>query len=201
MMFSLYGVKVEITFLFVAFIAFVLSLKAPSNVLITVLSSIIHELGHLIMMLIVGNKPKKVRFELTGINIIRNQEIGISNKNEILISLGGPFANAIAFVICCICLSFYNNDLIITIACINLILMTFNLFPIKRLDGGTALYYLLIQRFDISLSSKILQITSILFIILIFIWGIYVFIASNYNISMIIIAIFLTLSLFSDNEC
>ena len=84
MIFNIFGIKVDITFLFVAFIAFVLSLKLPSNLLITVVSSLIHECGHLIMMLLLGNKPKKVKFELTGINIIRNQEIRVSNKNEIL---------------------------------------------------------------------------------------------------------------------
>ncbi len=200
MFFKIFGIKVEITFLFSAFIAFVVSLKAPSNLLITIVSSLIHESGHLIMMLVSGNKPTIVRFELTGINIIRNQDMRISNKNEILISLGGPLVNAVIFVICCICLCFYNCNAILTFACINLILMTFNLLPIKRLDGGSALYYLLIQKFDISFSSKIIQITSIFFISIIFIWGIYVFIASKYNISIIIIAIFLTLSLFSDNE-
>ncbi len=200
MIFNIFGIKVEITFLFVAFIAFVLSLKSPSNLLITVVSSLIHESGHLIMMLVLGNKPQKVRFELTGINIIRNQEIRISNKNEIYISLGGPLANAIILLMCCIYLSFYDGNFILTLACINLILMLFNLLPVKGLDGGNSLYYLLIQKFDISFSSKVLHIISVLFIGLIFIWGIYVLISSRYNISIIIIAIFLTLSLFSNNE-
>ena len=47
MVFNLKGVKVEITFFFVAFISFVISLEVPSNVLVTVLSSMFHELGHL----------------------------------------------------------------------------------------------------------------------------------------------------------
>ena len=200
MIFYICGIKIEITFLFVAFIAFILSLKAPSNVLTTIISSLIHETGHLIMMLVIGNKPEKVRFELTGINIIRKQEMKVSNKNEILISLGGPVANAFVFILCCIFLYFYSNNTVLTIACINLILMTFNLLPVKRLDGGNALYSLLIQKFDLIFSLKILQTTSIIFISLIYIWGIYAFIASKYNISIIIIAIFLTLSLFNNNE-
>ncbi len=200
MFFKIFGIKVQITFLFVAFIAFVVSLKAPSNLLITIVSSLIHESGHLIMMLASGNKPKIVRFELTGINIIRNQDIRVSNKNEILISLGGPLVNALVFVVCCVCLCFYNHESVMTFACINLILMTFNLLPVKRLDGGNVLYYLLTKKFDISLSAKILNITSVLFISLIFIWGIYVLVSTRYNISIIIIAIFLTLSLFGDKE-
>lgn len=200
MIITLFGIKVEITFLFVAFVAFIISLKAPSNVFITILSSLFHEIGHLLMMLIVGNKPKKIRFEITGINIIRNNT-DISTKNEILIALGGPLANAFVLIVCCLILSFYNTEMILLIACTNLILMAFNLLPIKRLDGGIAFYYILSQRFQMIVCSKILKITSLIFISLIYVWGIYIFIASNFNISMIIIAIFLTLSLFGDNEC
>ncbi len=196
---TLYGIKVEITFLFVAFIAFIISLKAPSNVFITVLSSLLHEIGHLIMMLLIGKKPKKIRFELTGINIIRDNS-NISIKNEIFIALGGPLANAFVVVICCIALCLYNNETILVFACVNLILMTFNLLPIKRLDGGIALYYILSQKLQMELCNNIIKITSLFFIIVIYIWGIYIFVSSNYNISMIIVAIFLTLSWFTDNE-
>lgn len=200
MVFKVFGIKVEITFLFAAFVAFVLSLKAPSNLLITIASSLIHESGHLIMLLVSGNKPEIVRFELTGINIIRNQEIRVSHKNEIFISLGGPLVNGFVFFACCICLCFYNYDAVMTFACINLILMTFNLLPVKRLDGGNILYFLLSQKYEIFFSCKILNITSVVFITLIFIWGIYVLVLTGYNISIIIIAIFLTLSLFGDKE-
>ncbi len=200
MIFTIFGIKIEITFLFVAFIAFIISLKAPSNMFVTIFSSLLHEIGHLIMMLIVGNKPKKIRFELTGINIIRNNS-NISIKNEVFIALGGPLVNAFILFICCLILCFYNNETVLLFACINLILMSFNLLPIKRLDGGITLYYILSQKLQIEICNKVLKITSLIFIALIYAWGIYIFICSNYNISMLIIAIFLTLSLFNDNEC
>ena len=84
-----------VTFWNTAFISFVISLEVPSNVLLTILSSMFHEFGHLFTMISLDNKPLKVRFELTGINIIRNQETVISVKNEIFISLGGPIINAL----------------------------------------------------------------------------------------------------------
>ena len=200
MIVNIKGIKVEITFLFVAFISFVISLDAPSNVLITILSSMLHETGHLFTMISLGNKPKKIRFELTGINIIRNQEIVISTKNEILISLGGPLINALMTVVSCIVLVFYNNEKVLAFACINLILMTFNLLPVKKLDGGGILYFLLSTKFDFMLCSKVLNVTSLCFISLIFAWGIYIFVASSYNFSLIIIAVFLFISYFNDNE-
>ncbi len=200
MIISIFGIDVEITFWFVAFIAIVLSLNAPVNLLITIISSIIHEIGHLTMMLITDNKPQKVKFEIVGINIVRNQEINISIKNEILIALGGPIFNGVALLICSVVLCFYNSEMAMTIACINLILMTFNLLPIKRLDGGMALFFVLSQKFTSNISSKIVKVTSVIFIIPIYIWGLYVLVSTKYNISLIIIAIFLTISLFCDNE-
>lgn len=200
MVFNICNVRVEITFFFVAFLTFVLSLKAPSNVLITILSSLLHEAGHFAVMLMVGNKPKSVKFEMVGMNIIRQENVKISTKSEIAISLGGPLVNFIIVILSCGVLCFYESRFILTCACINLILMTFNLLPIKSLDGGATLYFILLQYFESSISGRILKITSAIFIILIYLWAIYVFISTQYNISLIIIAILLTISLFQNNE-
>lgn len=200
MIFNIFGVKVEITFWFVAFVTFIISLNVPSNVIITMLCSLLHEIGHLLSMSSIGNKPQEVRFELTGMNIIRQQDFKISTKNEILIALGGPIINFICFLLSVIILCVYKNENILTFGCINLILMIFNLLPIKKLDGGMALYYILSQKYDNVICAKVLKVTSVFFIVLIYIWGIYAFVSSGYNISLIIIAIFLTLSMFSCNE-
>ena len=167
MIFNVFGIKIEITFWFIALITFIVSLNVPSNVLITVFSSLLHETGHLLIMTSVGNKPQAVRFEITGMNIIRQPDLKISTKNEILIALGGPFINLICFLISVVTLCIYNNENILTFGCINLILMIFNLLPIIRLDGGLALYYVLLQKHDNITCSKILKITSVIFITII----------------------------------
>ena len=200
MTFKICGIKFEITFLFVAFLTYIVSLKAPANVLVTVVSSLFHELGHLSLMILVGNKPKKVKFELVGMNIIRQENFKVSAKREVAISLGGPIMNFVLVIISCTFLCFYESYLVMTCACINLILMTFNLLPIKSLDGGTILYFLLSQHFESSTCRRILKIISILFITIIYLWAVYVFVVSGYNFSLIIIAIFLTISLFQDND-
>lgn len=200
MKFRFNEIDFEITFLFVALITFIITMNAPANVIITIASSLLHETGHLLTMLAVGNKPQAVCLEVTGINIKRAQSIKISTKNELAIALGGPLANAVMFIICSFAICFYQSEILLTVACINLILMTFNLLPVKRLDGGMALYFLLSRKFDAEICSKILKITSIIFIALIYVWGIYVFVSSKYNFSVLIIAIFLTLSMFGGNE-
>ena len=69
MAFKIKGITVEITFYFAALIAFMLSMRAPADVLIAVFSSIFHETGHLAAMFWVGNSTQAVRFELIGMNI------------------------------------------------------------------------------------------------------------------------------------
>ncbi len=190
----------EVTFLFVAMVTFIITLQAPSNVIITVLSSLLHEMGHLSAMCISGNKPEEVRLEITGITIRRAQSIKVSIKNELLIALGGPLVNGLVFLLFCLLYCCWEKDFFITVAGINLILMTFNMLPVRGLDGGMALYFFLCKGLSVNLCNKILKITSWIFILLIFSWGVYVFISSEYNFSVIIIAIFLTLSTFSGNE-
>lgn len=200
MKFRLFGIDFEITFLFTALITFVIAMNSPFNVIITIISSLLHETGHLVMMCSLNNYPQCVRFEITGMNIKRQPSVKISTKNEIFIAFGGPLINAVVLLVSCVLLCFFESEKILTIACVNLILMTFNLLPVKRLDGGMALYFLLTKKFNTDICSKILIITSIIFIFLIYIWGIYVFVSTNYNITVLIIAIFLTLSMFSSNE-
>lgn len=200
MKFRLFGIDFEITFLFTALIAFVIAINSPFNVLATILSSLLHETGHLVVMCSLNNYPQCVRLEFTGMNIKRQPSVKISTKNEIFIAFGGSLINAVVLLVSCVLLCFFESEKILTIACVNLILMTFNLLPVKRLDGGMALYFLLTKKFNTDICSKILIITSIIFIFLIYIWGIYVFVSTNYNITVLIIAIFLTLSMFSSNE-
>ncbi len=200
MTFKLCGIKIEVTFLFVAFLTFIISLNAPANLLITVASSLLHEAGHLSMLILLNNKPQAVKFEIVGMNIIRKQDLKISRKEEIAISLGGPLMNFVVVVASCLLLTFYNNQHVLTCACINLILMTFNLLPIKMLDGGAILYFVLSAHFNSLLCRKILKVTSVIFIFIIYLWAFYVFVVTKYNISLIIIAIFLTISLFQEND-
>ena len=200
MKFKISEIDCEITFLFVAVLAFVSVADATTNILLTLLASLIHECGHLVAMIIMGNKPQKVVFELGGINIVKQSKTFLSLNKEIIIALSGPLVNFIALVLSCSIFAFFNNEKILTFTSVNLILMVFNLLPIKSLDGGRALFYYLSKKHSISTCRKVLISLSIFFISLTFIWGIYILIYTRYNFSLIIIAIFLTISLVKDNE-
>lgn len=200
MRFSVFGIPVLVTWHFLALITFMLSLQTE-NVLYAVLFSLFHEIGHLAAMTAVGNVPQSVSFELTGINIKRTLETGVSLAKEIVIAIAGPFANLIFFVF--LMLIYLQNGSVkcFNASCVNLILMTFNLLPVKGLDGGKVLYYFVSKFFSFKTANIILRCSSAVFILFMLLYGGYLLYITRSNFTMLIIALMLTLTMFSKEEC
>lgn len=200
MRFCVCGVPVCVTWHFLALITFMLSLHTE-NVLYAVLFSLFHEMGHITAMTALGNAPLSVSLELTGINIRRRQETGISLIREIIIALAGPFINLILFVFLMLIYLQNGSNKCFNAACVNLILMTFNLLPVKGLDGGKALYFFISKIFSYKTAEKVLYCTSAISILLLLFYGCYVLYITRRNFTMLIIALMLTLTMFSKEEC
>lgn len=200
MTFKISTVTVRITWHFLAVITFMLSLQT-GTVLYAVLFSMLHELGHLACMLALGNKPQCVSFELTGINIIRNDSTTVSLTQEIFTAVSGPLVNLILFLLFALLWGKTGEEKFLSMASVNLILMTFNLLPIKGLDGGKVLYYFISKFISFKAAKTVLTVSSVVFVILMFSYGIYVLYLTRYNFSMLIIALMLSLSIFSKEEC
>ncbi len=107
---------------------------------------IIHELGHVLMGLILGLKPEKIELMPFGLSVAfkletkdYNTKIKSANLLEvkkIAIALAGPITNLIIILLFLyIPLSFTKDNIIYA----NLLIMIFNLLPIFPLDGGRAL--------------------------------------------------------------
>lgn len=171
------------------------------NVLYAVVFSLLHETGHIAAMTALGNAPLSVSLELTGINIRRRQETGISLIREIIIALAGPFANLILFVF--LMLIYLQNGSVkcFNASCVNLILMIFNLLPVKGLDGGKVLYYFASKFFSFKTANIILRCSSAVFILFMLLYGGYLLYITRSNFTMLIIALMLTLAMFSKEEC
>lgn len=177
-----------------------LSLRSE-NVLYAVLFSLFHEMGHLTAMTALGNAPQSVSFELTGINIKRMEQTDVSLIREIIIALAGPLFNLIFFLFFVLIYSQNGSAKAFNAASVNLIFMIFNLLPVKGLDGGKVLYYSVSQLFSYRSARIILALSSIVFILLMLSYGIYILYVTRYNFTMLIIALMLSLSMFSKEEC
>ena len=200
MSFKIGKIPVKISWQFLALITFMLSLRTE-NVIYAVLFSSLHEIGHIAAMTAFGNAPQSVSFELTGINIIRTRETFVSLKKEIIIALAGPFVNLVLFLFLILLYSENGNVKLFNAVSVNLILMIFNLLPVKGLDGGKAFYYSVSHFVSYKFAEKSLSVLSAVFILLMLSYGAYIFYLTRRNFTMLIIALMLTLTMFSKEEC
>jgi len=93
---------------------------------------LLHECGHILLLILSGGKLKGVSFGICGITL--KAEYPPSYFAKIMISLGGPLAGIICFLLCR-----NAGKTLALFADINLWLSLFNLLPISFLDGGSAM--------------------------------------------------------------
>lgn len=88
-----------------------------------ILFSVLHELGHIIMLLIFGARPTLIKLSFYGMGM--KYEKHLSKIQELFVLLCGPAVNLALF-------AFFGNE-------INLMLFLLNIFPVVPLDGGRIL--------------------------------------------------------------
>lgn len=117
--------------------------------------AIIHELGHLLIGLVLGFKPNKIEINPFGLSINfkfnlkdYNRKIKKANlveEKKIFIAMAGPIVNLlIIFIINVLNINIYEKNMIIYS---NLLLFLFNILPIIPLDGGRILKGFLYMNF------------------------------------------------------
>ena len=132
------------------------------------LFALIHELGHLLMGLLMGMKPEKIELMPFGVSISFKIKVEEYNKKikkgnlleikKIVVALAGPLTNFIIIIIA-------NNlkiDIFKSLMIIytNFLIMIFNLLPIYPLDGGRILKGILHINFGIRTSEFYINIIS-----------------------------------------
>ena len=122
--------------------------------LLTLLSALLHELGHIFAITFFVNKgfsfPKAV---ISGLRI--KIDTPLSYREEILVCLFGPLANLIAFLIF---LPFFYE-----FAIINLATAVSNLLPMPDYDGEKILFAVLSEKCDTEKASRVTSHLTLIF--------------------------------------
>lgn len=138
MRFKLFGTEVYISFLFMGVITLMLCFDKTGFILPTLFAVFVHEFGHLFMMWVTGETPKKIRLIPASVQIVSSLSGGY--KRDILVALSGPMVNFLFFGVFYYNYLCFGNKGTLMFSVLNLIIGVFNLLPVKGLDGGTIIY-------------------------------------------------------------
>lgn len=191
MIFTVGKISFKLSFSFAALIVLMVILYEERIVIYSLVSSLIHESGHLLFMILSGEVPKAVYLTLFGMRIDRTEGVLISYRKEILISLGGIILNILFSVLFLILYSFYRHSELPVIAAVNLIIALVNALPVSALDLGRAIRYALYIKIDRESTEKCLKLISVIFIMLFSAFTAVYTVFLGINVSLIVINLYL----------
>ncbi len=173
--------KIHISFFFGLTVALIGLFDKTGNVFLCLLSGVIHEAGHLAILLISREKPKDIYITPFGMRIERCPDFFLSFKREILCAFAGPFVNILAWLI------FKGSRF----SEINLTIGLFNLLPVTPLDGNKILENFLRLKFSQQTTDKISLIISCITVFPVAVTGFMILLESRYNFSLLLISFYM----------
>lgn len=151
------------------------------TVFLCLLSGVLHETGHLTVLLLSREKPKEIHITPFGMRIERQDENFLSFRKEILCAFAGPLVNII------LCLIFYGTYF----SKINLSIALLNLLPCEPLDGGKILENFLKLKSSKEKAEKLSFIISCFTVFPVAVLGFIILLHSHYNFSLLFISFYL----------
>ncbi len=175
------GTKIYISFFFALTVAVIGIFDKTGSVFLCILSGILHETGHLAVLLFSREKPEKICITPFGMRIERQTEGKLSFSKEAFCAFAGPLVNIILFLV------FYGTRF----SEINLAIALLNLLPCEPLDGGKILENLLKSRISFAKAEKITLIVSCFTVFPVAVLGFIILFQSRYNFSLLFISFYL----------
>ncbi len=173
--------KIRISFFFALTVALIGIFDKTGSVFLCILTGLLHETGHLTVLLLSNEKPREICLSPFGMRIERRSENTLSFKREILCAFAGPLVNLILFFI------FFGTYF----SKINLAIALFNLLPCEPLDGGKILENFLRIRMSFEKAEKIILIISCITVFPISVLGFIILFQSKYNFSLLFISFYI----------
>ena len=159
------GVKIRISYLFLALVGLFLITDSTGFAPYIVLACVVHELGHLAAMAFFSLVPRRISLQIFGVRIERAPFLPVSYRQEAVVYAAGPMVNFICGGLFWLWGTLQNKQELLQIAVLNFTIGGFNCLPVGVLDGGNALRMLLRQRFSVQLSRRVETAVSVVVLI------------------------------------
>lgn len=179
---SVLNIKIRISFLFVAMLS-LLSLADKSGcVFLSVVFSLLHEMGHITAMAICKEPIDSLTFHPFGISMKLKTSSALSFGEELFVLLSGCVTNLVFIIL----------PTSQTVTYINIGIFLFNILPIANLDGGRTVRLLLIRFFGERAGNVVSDAVSFLFLVPLSALAFYT-VARSGQFSLLVCSLYLTI--------
>ena len=182
--------RYKIDFTFALTVTLMLLLCSEETVIISLISSMLHEIGHLIFMFIFNQRVISVTFGCFGVRIEKLEQ-SLSYKKEAMIALGGIMVNFIIAIFSGTHYYILRSDFSLKLMAVNIFIALFNMIPVDTLDIGRVLRYTLLCYADEEKTQRILCSVSVISVNLLAFGCIAYSILLGFNISLIAVTVYL----------
>ena len=187
--------ELKINFSFAVAVTLTLIIDESGVGATALLCCIIHEMGHIICLLLLGEKPKRIELSFYGIKLERYPMSAQKTAGEIAVFVSGPSANLIFSSILFLMSNIINS--LRDAAIISLCIGAFNLIPCKPLDGGNILYAVLCGNTKQNVAEKICFFVSAVVLVPLVVSGVY-YLRINRNITLLAVALYVAATCISE---
>lgn len=179
-------IRLRIHLLAPVMLGVMLAIEGAIPFLVVAVSALWHELGHLTAIKLCGERVRRVDIIPIGAVIVRSD--GGGYKNDAAIALSGPIFSLLGAIISAVIYMGSENVYAFFGLMINAVFALFNLLPLKRLDGGCALFALMCNRFEQKTAEAAASAVSMLLSIALALLSVAAFVLSDYNAGVLLLA-------------
>lgn len=183
--------RYRIDFTFALTVTLMLLFCHRETVILCLISSTLHEAGHLILMYVLEQRVLTVTFGAFGIRIDRQCTSAVSYKNEAIIAFGGIGINLLTATVSALYYMFSGCSFTLRLTAVNIFIALFNSIPIDTLDMGRVLRYTLLSLYDEIKCSTVLNVLSAVTVNMLLLTTIIYSIKFTVNPSLIAVTVYL----------
>lgn len=191
---KLFGITFGVSIGFMSLLTFMLYVDKTGLMLPTFFATLLHEWGHIIMLLSYRCKIDKILFKVGSVAVEGN--FVLPTVKECIMLLAGPGINFLFFAICYALFLATNGMIYLNFGLVSLVVGAVNLLPVYGLDGGNLLIIFITRFLSEKNARLVLKFVGFVCCALIILFGIYIFVLQKKNPTVVIFGIYLLICTF-----